>query len=137
MALIYIMSVICILTTLWLAFKTGKLSISFLDTMIKAGFRDKYPFDYEINLGWVLSELRTQGYRIVKHIDSGSDNPGVMLGSTKNNNVIEVRLNAPLFTSKSNSIIVVNRTNQTSIAFPDSYSESYKKLLVRFLEVLE
>jgi len=137
MVLIYLMSVIGVLATLWLTFKTGKLSITFWDTMIKAGFRNKYPFDYEFNLAWVLSELRTHGYRIVKHINSGGDNPGVMLGSTKNNNVIEVRLNAPLFTSKSNSIIVVNRTNQTGIVFPDSYSDGNLKLLVKFLEVLE
>ena len=68
MVLIYLMSVIGVLATLWLTFKTGKLSITFWDTMIKAGFRNKYPFDYEFNLAWVLSELRTHGYRIVKHI---------------------------------------------------------------------
>ena len=67
-------------------------------------------------------------------MDAGSEYPGLMMKHPETGTEIEVRLRAPLFTTKGNSIIVVNHAYNTAIVLQDSASEENKILLKKYFD---
>ena len=117
-----VLMVIGAITVLWLFYKTVKGIFLVLDSGLASSFREKFPDDFERNLSWIVFELKMRGYRKVASMnpETGSE--------------IEIRLRAPLFTSKGNSIIVANHDNNTAIVMQDSSSDENKRLLSKYLE---
>jgi hypothetical protein len=97
-------------------------------------FREKYPYDFEINLKWVTLELEQRGYKQSATLDAGGDYPGVIMNNPEKGIEMEVRLRAPLFSDKGYSIIVANHNNNTAIVMQDSACDENRKLLAKFLE---
>ena len=97
-------------------------------------FREKYPYDFEINLKWVTSELKQRGFKQSSTIDAGGDYPGVIMKNPESGIELEVRLRAPLLSDKGYSIIVANHNNNTAIVMQDSACEENKNLLSKYLE---
>ena len=129
-----ILMVIGAITIIWLAVKAIKGIFWFLDAGLQSCFREKYPYDFDINLRWVVSELKSRGYRQTASMDAGSENPGVIMKNPETGIEMEVRLRTPLFTSKGYSIIVANHSNNTAIVMQDSVSDDNKRLLGKYLE---
>ena len=129
-----ILMVIGAITIIWLAVKAIKGIFWFLDAGLQSCFREKYPYDFDINLRWVVSELKSRGYRQAAMMDAGGENPGVIMKNPETGIEMEVRLRAPLFTSKGYSIIVANHSNNTAIVMQDSVSDDNKRLLGKYLE---
>ena len=97
-------------------------------------FREKYPYDFEINLKWVTSELELRGFKQSAAVDAGGDYPGVIMNNPEKGVEMEVRLRAPLLSDKGYSIIVANHNNKTAIVMPDSACDENRKLLAKFLD---
>lgn len=87
-----------------------------------------------MHLGWIVNELRSRGYEQTGAIDAGGDYPGVILNNPKTGIEMEVRLRAPLLTTKGYSIVVANHNNNTAIVMQDSESDENKCLLGKYLE---
>ena len=121
-------------TLLCLVVKTIKAAFWLLGKGLEACFREKYPYDFEINLGWVIKEMKSHGYRRVAMMDAGSDNPGVIMINSESGIEMEVRLHAPLLTNKGYSIIVANHSNNTAVVMQDSASDENKRFLSKYLE---
>ena len=128
-----VLMVIGAITVTYLFYKTVKGVFLLLDSGLASCFREKYPYDFERNLSWIVSELKMKGYRQAATMDAGSENPGLMMKHPETGIEIEVRLRAPLFTTKGNSIIVANHNNNTAIVMQDLASEENKKLLSKYL----
>ena len=129
-----VLMVIGAITVTYLFYKTVKGVFLLLDSGLASCFREKYPYDFERNLSWIVSELKMKGYRQAATMDAGSENPGLMMKHPETGTEIEVRLRAPLFTTKGNSIIVVNHAYNTAIVLQDSASEENKILLKKYLD---
>ena len=121
-------------TLLCLVVKTVKAAFWLLGKGLEACFREKYPYDFEINLGWILREMKSRGYRHAAMMDAGSDYPGVIMKHPQTGTEMEVRLRAPLFSTKGYSIIVANHNNNTAIVMQDSASDENKRFLSKYLE---
>ena len=121
-------------TLLCLVVKTVKAAFWLLGKGLEACFREKYPYDFEINLGWILREMKSRGYRQAAMMDAGSDYPGVIMKHPQTGTEMEVRLRAPLFSTKGYSIIVANHNNNTAIVMQDSASDENKRFLSKYLE---
>ncbi|SHK45124.1 hypothetical protein [Xylanibacter ruminicola] len=122
------------ITLIWLVVKTIKGVFWLLGKGLESCFREKYPYDFEINLGWVIQEMKSHGYRQAAMMDAGSDNPGVIMINSESSIEMEVRLHAPLLTDKGYSIIVANHNNNTAVVMQDSASDENKRLLSKYLE---
>ena len=122
------------ITLIWLVVKTIKGVFWLLGKGLESCFREKYPYDFEINLGWVIQEMKSHGYRQAAMMDAGSDNPGVIMINSESGIEMEVRLHAPLLTDKGYSIIVANHNNNTAVVMQDSASDENKRLLSKYLE---
>ncbi len=122
------------ITLIWLVVKTIKGVFWLLGKGLESCFREKYPYDFEINLGWVMQEMKSRGYRQVAMMDAGSDNPGVIMINSESGIEMEVRLHAPLLTDKGYSIIVANHSNNTAVVMQDSSSDENKRFLSKYLE---
>ena len=133
---IYQIILMCIgaITLIWLVVKTIKGVFWLLGKGLESCFREKYPYDFEINLGWVIQEMKSRGYRQVAMMDAGSDNPGVIMINSESGIEMEVRLHAPLLTDKGYSIIVANHSNNTAVVMQDSSSDENKRFLSKYLE---
>ena len=129
-----ILIVIGAITVIWLIYRAIKGIFYVLGVGMAGAFRDKFPYDFKINLEWVISELKFRGYVEAAMMDAGGDYPGVIMKHPQTGNEIEVRLQAPLFTSKGYSIIVANHDDNTAIVMQDSGSDVNKKLLLKYLE---
>ena len=129
-----VLMVIGAITLLWLGYKTIKGFFWLLGAGMESCFREKYPYDFTSNLGWVINELKSRGFEQTATIDAGSDYPGVIMKHPETEVEMEVRLNAPLLTDKGYSIIVANHTNKTAIVMQDSASDDNKRLLGKYLE---
>ena len=129
-----VLMVIGAITLLWLGYKTIKGFFWLLGAGMASCFREKYPYDFEINLRWVIKELKFRGYRQAAMMGAGSDYPGVIMKHPETEVEMEIRLNAPLLTDKGYSIIVANHTNKTAIVMQDSASDDNKRLLGKYLE---
>ena len=129
-----VLMVIGAITVTYLFYKTVKGVFLLLDSGLASCFREKYPYDFERNLSWIVSELKMKGYRQAATMDAGSENPGLMMKHPETGTEIEVRLRAPLFTTKGNSIIVVNHAYNTAIVLQDSASEENKILLKKYFD---
>ena len=122
------------ITLIWLVVKTIKGVFWLLGKGLESCFREKYPYDFEINLGWVIQEMKSHGYRQAAMMDAGSDNPGVIMINSESGIEMEVRLHAPLLTDKGYSIIVANHSNNTAVVMQDSSSDENKRFLSKYLE---
>ena len=122
------------ITLIWLVVKTIKGVFWLLGKGLESCFREKYPYDFEINLGWVIKEMKSHGYRQVAMMNAGSDNPGVIMINSESRIEMEVRLHAPLLTNKGYSIIVANHSNNTAVVMQDSASDENKRFLSKYLE---
>jgi hypothetical protein len=122
------------ITLIWIVVKTIKGVFWLLGKGLESCFREKYPYDFEINLGWVIQEMKSHGYRQAAMMDAGSDNPGVIMINSESGIEMEVRLHAPLLTDKGYSIIVANHNNNTAVVMQDSASDENKRLLSKYLE---
>ena len=122
------------ITLIWLVIKTIKGVFWLLGKGLESCFREKYPYDFEINLGWVIQEMKSRGYRQTAVLDAGGDYPGVIMKNPGTEIEMEVRLRAPLLTNKGYSIVVANHLNNTAIVMQDSASDENKRLLSKFME---
>ena len=122
------------ITLIWLVVKTIKGVFWLLGKGLESCFREKYPYDFEINLGWVIQEMKSHGYRQAAMMDAGSDYPGVIMINSDSGIEMEVRLHAPLLTNKGYSIIVANHSNNTAVVMQDSASDENKRFLSKYLE---
>ena len=122
------------ITLIWIVVKTIKGVFWLLGKGLESCFREKYPYDFEINLGWVIQEMKSRGYRQTAVLDAGGDYPGVIMKNPGTEIEMEVRLRAPLLTNKGYSIVVANHLNNTAIVMQDSASEENKRLLIKFME---
>ena len=129
-----VLMVIGATTLVWLSYKVLKGFIWCLDAGLASCFREKYPYDFEINLGWVIKDLKSRGYRQAATMGAGSDYPGVIMKHPESGIEMEIRLRAPLFSDKGYSIVVANHNNNTAIVMQDSASGDNKKLLSKYLE---
>ena len=129
-----VLMVIGAITVTYLFYKTVKGVFLLLDSGLASCFREKYPYDFERNLSWIVSELKMKGYRQAATMGAGSEYPGLMMKHPETGTEIEVRLRAPLFTTKGNSIIVVNHAYNTAIVLQDSASEENKILLKKYFD---
>ena len=133
---IYQIILMCIgaITLIWIVVKTIKGVFWLLVKGLESCFREKYPYDFEINLGWVIQEMKSRGYRQTAVLDAGGDYPGVIMKNPGTEIEMEVRLRAPLLTNKGYSIVVANHLNNTAIVMQDSASDENKRLLSKFME---
>jgi len=129
-----ILMIIGAITVVWLIYKTIKGALWLLGAFLEAGFRNRYPNDFMMNLGWIISDMESRGFRQAGMIDSGGDNPGVIMKNSRTDIEMEIRLRAPLLSDKGYSVIVANHSNNTAIVMQNSASEDNKRLLTRFLE---
>ena len=128
-----VLMVIGAITLIWLVVKTVKGIFWLLGAAMEGAFRDRYPYDFEMNLGWVIKEMKSRGYKQTGMMDAGGDYPGVIMKHPETEIEMEVRLRAPLFSKKGYSIIVANHENNTAIVMQDSSSEENKRLLEKYL----
>ena len=129
-----ILMIIGAITVVWLIYKTIKGALWLLEAFLEAGFRNRYPNDFMMNLGWIISDMESRGYKQAEMIDAGGDNPGVIMKNSRTDIEMEIRLRAPLLSDKGYSVIVANHSNNTAIVMQNSASEDNKRLLTRFLE---
>ena len=129
-----ILMIIGAITVIWLIYKIIKGTLWLLGAFFEAGFRNRYPNDFMMNLGWIISDMESRGFRQADMIDSGGDNPGVIMKNSRTDIEMEIRLRAPLLSDKGYSVIVANHSNNTAIVMQNSASEVNKRLLARFLE---
>lgn len=129
-----VLIVIGAITLVWLSYKVLKGFVWFLDAGLASCFREKYPYDFEFNLGWVIKDLKSRGYRQTAMMDAGGDYPGVTMKHSESGIEMEVRLRAPLLSDKGYSIVVANHNNHTAIVMQDSPSDDNKRLLSKYLE---
>ncbi len=122
------------ITLIWIVVKTIKGVFWLLGKGLESCFREKYPYDFEINLGWVIQEMKSRGYRQTAVLDAGGDYPGVIMKNPRTEIEMEVRLRAPLLTNKGYSIVVANHLNNTAIVMQDSASDENKRLLSKYME---
>ena len=128
-----VLMVIGAITIIWLLYKTIKGVLWVLGAGLESCFREKYPYDFQMNLGWVIKEMESHGFRQTRSIDAGSDYPGIVMTKSGTEEEMEVRLRAPLLTTIGYSIIVANHVNNTAIVMQDSASECNIELLKKYL----
>lgn len=129
-----VLMVIGAITLIWLVVKLSKACLWLLGEFFEAGFRNKYPGDFMMHLGWIVSEMETRGYVQANMMDAGSEYPGLLMKNRDTGGEMEIRLRAPLLSDKGYSIIVSNNINHTAIVMQDSASDENQRLLSNFLE---
>lgn len=65
------------------------LILSLFVILIATSFQGKYKYDYLIYLNPYISWFEERGYKIIKYIDPGSNNPGVELAVIDNDDHID------------------------------------------------
>ena len=128
-----VLMVIGAITLIWLLYKTAKGILWLLEAGMQSCFREKYPYDFQMNLGWIIKEMNARGYEQTSTIYAGGDYPGVIMRNPETDIEMEVRLHAPLLTTNGYSIIVANHVNNTAIVMHDSSAEYNKELLDKYL----
>ena len=127
--------VIGAIALLWLVYKAIKGFLVLMGNMFEAAFRDKFPNDFMMHFGWIISEMKSRGYIKTGVMDVGSEYPGVLMKNSETGNEMEIRLRAPLLTDNGYSIIVSNHDNNTAIVMQDTASEDNKRFLDRYMEM--
>lgn len=92
---------------------------------VEAGFRGKYPMDFLIHTNWINDYFYRKGFDIIDYDTKDSDNPQTIL--RKDNEIIIVRLNAPLTASTYFYEIITEGSNSLSLKFP--VTENHDKIL--------
>lgn len=77
----------------------------FMAYALAAGFRNKFPLDFVSHIGWVNDYFVQKGFTLLEHRGAGSDYPESVFA--KDETQVIVRLNAPLMTTKPQSITVL------------------------------
>ena len=129
-----VLMVIGAITLLWLVYKTVKGFIWLLGAGMESCFREKFPYDFMMHFGWIISEMKTRGFAQAGMMDAGSDYPGVIMKHPETGVEMELRLHAPLLSDKGYSIIISNHNNKTAIVMQNSASDANKHLLEKYLE---
>ena len=129
-----ILMVIGAIATIYLIIKFVKGFFWILGKGMESCFREKYPYDYMMHFGWIISEMETRGYAQAGMMDAGGDYPGLLMKNGETGGEMEIRLRAPLLSDKGYSIIVANHINNTAIVMQDSASDDNKRLLCKYLE---
>ena len=129
-----ILMIIGVITIIWLIYKAFNGTIWFLGELLEAGFRNRYPCDFMMNIAWIVSRMESRGFRQADMIDAGGDYPGIIMKNPRTDVEMEIRLRAPLLSDKGYSVIVANHNNNTAIVMQDSASDENKRLLGKFLE---
>jgi hypothetical protein len=129
-----IFMVIGAVTFIWLLVKLAKGCFWLLGGLLEAGFRNRFPDDFMMHFGWIISEMETRGYVQSDMMDAGSEYPGILMKNEETGGEMEIRLHAPLFSEMGYSIIVSNHINHTAIVMQDSPSDDNKRLLSKYLE---
>lgn len=70
----------------------GYLIFKFFAWSLEHAFRNKYPLDYLMNIGWVVKKFEEAGFERGEYIQPGSDSPGISMD--KNNVKVSITLNA-------------------------------------------
>lgn len=70
----------------------GYLIFNFFAWSLEHAFRNKYPLDYLMNIGWVVKKFEEAGFERGDYIQPGSDYPGIYM--EKNNIKVAIMLNA-------------------------------------------
>ena len=129
-----VLMVIGAITLILLVVKLSKACLWLLGELFEAGFRNRYPGDFMMHFGWIVSEMETRGYVQANMMDAGSEYPGLLMKNRETGGEMEIRLHAPLLSDKGYSIIVSNHINHTAIVMQDSASDENQRLLRKFLE---
>lgn len=74
---------------------TALFFIFILGPSLEAGFRNRFPFDYERHLLNEIAFFTNKGYLQVEYIDPGSEHPGILM-SRENSPHVKIILNAPI-----------------------------------------
>jgi len=130
-----VLMVIGAITLLWLVYKTIKGFFWILGKGMESCFREKFPSDFIMHFGWIISEMETKGFAKAGMMEAGSDYPGLLMKNGETGVEMEIRLRAPLLSDKGYSIIVANHNNNTAIVMQDSASEDNKRLLSKYLVI--
>lgn len=77
---------------------TALFFIFILGPSLEAGFRNRFPFDYERHLLNEIAFFTNKGYLQVEYIDPGSEHPGILM-SRENSPQVKIILNAPIAAS--------------------------------------
>ena len=129
-----VLMVIGAITLIWLVVKFTKACLLLLGELFEAGFRNRYPGDFMMHFGWIVSEMETRGYVQTDLMDAGSEYPGLLMKNGETGGEMEIRLRAPLLSDSGYSIIVSNHINHTAIVMQNSVSDENQRLLSKFLE---
>ena len=91
-----ILMIIGVITIIWLIYKAFNGTIWFLGELLEAGFRNRYPCDFMMNIAWIVSRMESRGFRQADMIDAGGDYPGIIMKNPRTDVEMEIRLRAPL-----------------------------------------
>ncbi|WP_297064852.1 hypothetical protein [uncultured Duncaniella sp.] len=102
---------------------------------LEAGFRNRFPLDYLIHINAEIDFFTSSGFTVKEYLDSGSENPGVVLEN--NGKVIVIKLDAPVNASKY-TIQITSPTGELDTLEYDTSTEESEKAskLIRFYEEL-
>lgn len=81
------------------------LLILFVGIAVEGGFRNQFPYDFVMKIGWVVDFLKTKGFTLSGYNNEGTDYPEAVLTRNSTEKVV-VRLNAPLLSFKPYTISV-------------------------------
>lgn len=100
----------------------------FIGMLFESGFRNQFPNDFLISLGWITSYFHERGFKTSGLLDCGSEYPGVILFN--GNDKITIRLNAPLDGSDSSVDVFLNKETMPKWHFPPKaeHSDAYNEL---------
>lgn len=92
-----ILMVIGAVTFIWLLVKLAKGCFWLLGGLLEAGFRNRFPDDFMMHFGWIISEMETRGYVQSDMMDAGGEYPGILMKNEETGGEMEIRLRAPFF----------------------------------------
>lgn len=92
----YILMGIGAISIIWGLYWLGKKIFEGMAKGLEAAFRNKFPFDYLIELSWIVQLFEKHGFQEDEYsrIDAGTDCPGIKM--VRGNELVEIYLIAPL-----------------------------------------
>lgn len=125
----YIMFFFCLLgISLWL----GVVMVIFAG--MEDGFRQKFPFDFIMQIKWLIDYFEQKGFIMSDYENLGTENPVVVMNNPNGQRVI-IRLNAPI--NQRYSIDINSLTDETTPVnwhFSDWNSKEKKKQIIEDLD---
>ena len=85
-----------IISIIWGLYWCGRKIFEGMAKGLEAGFRNRFPFDYLIELSWIVQLFEKHGFQEDEYsrIDAGTDCPGIKM--VRGNELVEIYLIAPL-----------------------------------------